>query len=57
MVGKKSFFVGTRVGLVGLVVEGCLEGTLEALVSSLAAIPYEHNGVIECKHIDRYSMY
>jgi hypothetical protein len=46
---------GTRVGLVGLVVEGRLEGGLEALVGLLTAIPYECRGIIECKHIGKYS--
>jgi hypothetical protein len=55
---EAGFFVGTRVGLVGLLVNGrfdSLDGALEALESFLTAIPCEHKDIIECKHIDKYS--
>jgi hypothetical protein len=51
---EEGLLVGIRLDLVGLVVESSLDGALEALVSPLVALPYEYNGIIECKHIDEY---
>jgi hypothetical protein len=51
----EGLFVGTRLGLDGLPLAGRLEGPLDALVRWISALPYEYRGIIECKHIDKYS--
>jgi hypothetical protein len=51
---EEGLFVGLRLGLVGLPVDGRLDGAVEVLVSFFVTIPYEYSGIIECKHINKY---
>jgi hypothetical protein len=53
---EEGLFDGIKEGVDGLLVRGRSEGALEALVSFISDIPYEYSGIIECKHIDKYSI-